>query len=148
MVRNTKKENPSRGYSNKIWKPRKKNLIAFGKRNAKNPNPNPIRVRKEYFFSLYIISIIITTLIYEIKSTIPSIISFIFPSVSTYPYGPTHCHPKVTKKNPYKQAKNMTICQKPQKSYQHRGGVINMTLCHPAYRTKSSSPKSEVIHQT
>jgi hypothetical protein len=112
MVRNTKKENPSRGYSNKIWKPRKKNLIAFGKRNAKNPNPNPIRVRKLYFFSLYIISIIITTLIYEIKSTIPSIISFIFPLVNNSLKRPTHCHPKVTKKNPYKQAKNMTICQK------------------------------------
>jgi hypothetical protein len=61
---------------------------------------------------------------------------------------PTHCHPKVTKKNPYKQAKNMTICQKREKSYQHTPKVINMTLCHPAYRTKSSSPKSEVIHQT
>ena len=55
MVRNTKKENPSRGYSNKIWKPRKKNLIAFGTINNKRPTPTPIKDKKLHFFRFVII---------------------------------------------------------------------------------------------
>ena len=61
---------------------------------------------------------------------------------------PTHNHPKDTKNIANIQAKNMTICQNTKKSYQHPPKVINMTFCHPAYRTKKESPKSEVIHQT
>ena len=55
MVKNRKKAKPSRGFSNKSWKPRKKNLIAFGKRNANNPNSTPARDKIPYVFSLFII---------------------------------------------------------------------------------------------
>ena len=152
IVRNRKKEKPSRGYSKRIWKPRKKNLMAFGKRNAKRPNPTPIRVKKPYFFSLYIISINYYSTnirnLFHINKHFLNYFYIFFQHFNSHLCSPTHNHPKDTKNNPYIQAKNMTICQNPQKSYQHTPKVINMTFCHPAYRTKSSSPKSEVIHQT
>ena len=49
-----KNENASQGFSNKSKKPRKKNLIAFGKRNANNPNTTPTRAKNPYVFSLFI----------------------------------------------------------------------------------------------
>ena len=126
--------------------------MAFGNKYAKRPNPTPIRDKKPYFFSLYIISINYYSTNIRIKIHINkhflTFFYIFFQHSNSQLCSPTHNHPKDTNNLREIQAKNMTICQKREKSYQHPPKVINMTFCHPAYCTKSSSPKSEVIHQT
>ena len=104
---------PSRGFSNKSKKPRKKNLIA-GSNNSTNSAPNtPSTIRGNEFFSF----VIILTIIYkvnirkknDISKLFTTFFSFILDSVSLLP---TLNHPKDNAFYSYIQIIYMTICHK------------------------------------
>lgn len=111
MVKNRKKAKPSRGFSNKSKKPRKKNLMAAG--NITTPNaiitPNTIR-GNEFFICFIIISINYSTNIRKKCHISKSFLTFFSHFCTSTLCSPTHNHPKDTTFLRYIQIKEVTIC--------------------------------------